>query len=93
MHRFDALHGGHTCASRLVQRGVPLKVVQEWMGHKAINMTMRYAHLAPANLLALRLFLHLFVSAVTCDTRNEGAADCQGELRERGASDVHQASI
>lgn len=42
----------HTCASRLVQRGVPLKVVQEWLGHKTIIMTMRYSHLAPANLAA-----------------------------------------
>lgn len=42
----------HTCASRLVQRSVPLKVVQEWMGHKTIQVTMRYAHLAPANLMA-----------------------------------------
>lgn len=40
----------HTCASFLVQRGVPLKVVQEWLGHKNITMTMRYAHLAPGNL-------------------------------------------
>jgi len=40
----------HTCASRLVQRGVPLAVVKNWMGHKTINTTMRYAHLAPENL-------------------------------------------
>ena len=40
----------HTCASRLVQRGVALKVVQEWMGHKAIQTTLRYAHLCPTNL-------------------------------------------
>lgn len=41
----------HTCASRLVQKGVHLRVVQEWMGHKTISVTMRYAHLSPANLL------------------------------------------
>jgi len=41
----------HTCASRLVQRGVHLRVVQEWMGHKTLQITMRYAHLSPANLL------------------------------------------
>ena len=40
----------HTCASRLVQRGVPLLVVQQWLGHKGINMTLRYAHLCPTNL-------------------------------------------
>jgi integrase len=41
----------HTCASRLVQRGVPLAMVQKWMGHKKIETTLRYAHLAPNSLL------------------------------------------
>lgn len=41
----------HTCASRLVQRGVPIKMVQEWLGHRTLTVTMRYAHLSPANLL------------------------------------------
>lgn len=40
----------HTCASRMVQRGVPLAVVQAWMGHSSITTTMRYAHLAPNSL-------------------------------------------
>lgn len=42
----------HTCASRMVQRGVALPVIRDWLGHKGITMTMRYAHLAPANLKA-----------------------------------------
>ncbi len=40
----------HTCASRLVQAGVPILTVKEWLGHKSIQVTMRYAHLAPKNL-------------------------------------------
>jgi len=40
----------HTCASRLVQRGVDPVRVQKWMGHANITTTMRYAHLAPKHL-------------------------------------------
>ena len=40
----------HTTCSRLVQGGVPLPHVKEWMGHKTITTTMRYAHLAPKHL-------------------------------------------
>ncbi len=44
----------HTCASRLVQAGVPILTVKEWLGHKSIQVTMRYAHLAPKNLYDAR---------------------------------------
>lgn len=42
----------HTCASRLVARGVPLAVVQKWLGHRTIQMTMRYAHVGDESLEA-----------------------------------------
>lgn len=38
----------HTFASWLVQSGVPIYTVAELMGHSTIQMTKRYAHLAPA---------------------------------------------
>ena len=37
----------HTFASRLVMRGVPLLTLSKLLGHASIQMTMRYAHLAP----------------------------------------------
>lgn len=40
----------HTCASRLIQKGVSLRVVGDWLGHKSLTVTMRYAHLSPTNL-------------------------------------------
>lgn len=40
----------HTCASRLVQRGVEILVVKQVLGHKTLAMTLRYSHLAPKTL-------------------------------------------
>lgn len=40
----------HTCASRLVQAGVPILSVKEYLGHKSMTVTLRYAHLAPKQL-------------------------------------------
>ena len=42
----------HTCASRLVQGGMDIYKVKEWLGHSDIKMTMRYAHLAPTNIVS-----------------------------------------
>ena len=46
--KFYTLHlCRHTTGSRLVQRGVPILLVKDWLGHEDIENTMIYAHLAP----------------------------------------------
>ena len=37
----------HSYGSHLAMRGVPLKVIQELMGHASMEMTLKYAHLSP----------------------------------------------
>lgn len=47
----------HTFASRLVQSGIGIQIVQDLLGHKTIKMTLRYAHLAPHNKTEARMAL------------------------------------
>ena len=40
----------HTTATRLIDKGIDLYTVKEWLGHSTIQVTERYAHLNPAKL-------------------------------------------
>lgn len=44
----------HTCATRLYDKTRDLMVVMRWLGHKNIQMTMRYAKLQPHDLANAR---------------------------------------
>ena len=37
----------HTFASHLAMRGVPMRAIQELLGHADLQMTLRYSHLTP----------------------------------------------
>lgn len=41
----------HSFCSHLAMRGAPPKAIQELAGHRSINTTMRYMHLAPESLI------------------------------------------
>lgn len=38
----------HTFASWMIQNGMPSPLISQLLGHSSINVTMRYAHLAPS---------------------------------------------
>lgn len=63
----------HTFASRLVMAGVSIHTVQQLMGHKTIQVTLRYAHLAPAHQLEAvqRLCDTGVAQSVATDTRTD----------------------
>lgn len=45
-HRFHDLR--HTFGTRMAAQGVPMRTLQEWMGHRDIQTTQRYADYAPS---------------------------------------------
>lgn len=46
-HRFHDLR--HTFGTRMAAAGVPLRTLQEWLGHKDLSTTQRYADYAPSH--------------------------------------------
>lgn len=65
----------HSFASRLVMAGVDLRTVAELMGHKTIQMTMRYAHLAPAfKLAAVERLVGVQEPVTPTDTKTDTSA-------------------
>jgi len=67
----------HTFATRLTTLGVPLRAIQELLGHSTIQTTCRYAHAEP---MALRTWIDLLDSTTT-------------PIREDWSPDGHQTTI
>ena len=44
----NTLFGAHQ--EDLAMNGVDLNTIREWLGHKTVTMTLRYAHLSPSHL-------------------------------------------
>lgn len=64
----------HTCATRLIVKGIDIYRVQKWMGHKSIKTTEKYLHLDPQQLKAA-------AAALEPDDRSGTVRDLIGDLQ------------
>ena len=88
IHNFHWHDLRHTFASRLRMAGVDLGTIQELMGHKTIQMTCRYAHLAPTYQLAAveRLTdVNRAVASEAPKVQTEGPTDTRTSTGDFGA--------
>ena len=70
----------HTFASRLAMAGVDLRTIADLMGHASIQMTMRYAHLAPSHKLSAVEKLMTAPTDTTTDTEVISESDAPTEV-------------
>jgi len=50
----------HTCCTNLIQKGIDIKSVMEWLGHSNLNTTNRYMQISPQGLMQVRDLLENF---------------------------------
>jgi site-specific recombinase XerD len=69
----------HTAATRLLQHGANLRIVQEFLGHSSIRMTERYTHVSAAALSDRVVWLrHSLDSRLP---HSSGGVECQADER------------
>lgn len=74
----------HTAGSYMAMTGIPLKAIQEIMGHRRIETTMRYAHLSPAHRTqAVKILADYMTSKIG---KNEGQSAQKSAQGKNGSS-------
>lgn len=76
----------HTYGSRLTADGVPLRHIMELMGHRSLNTTLRYSHLAQADLQSAARRLDKFAEII-------GATDTRTSTDTSSATTASSATI
>jgi len=80
----------HTAASYLVMGGVDLATVKEILGHREIEMTLRYSHLAPAHKASAMDKLGAVLEKITKPKECEAAHQAEAEKAPALAANLAQ---
>ena len=66
-----ALHNRHSYATHLLENGTDIKVIQELLGHKSLETTMIYTHVAQKKLAVVESPLDRLSSSSGIPAREE----------------------
>ncbi|MGA9240784.1 MAG: site-specific integrase, partial [Silvibacterium sp.] len=81
----------HTFASRLVMAGVDLRTVAELLGHRTLQMVMRYSHLAPEHQASA--VEQLVRGKNQRDTKADTGSFQSKKTRELGAVNIRTSAV
>jgi len=83
IHKRPRIHDlRHSCASNLMREGVPLPIIQRWLGHESIQTSVNtYGHLAPDALLVATQAASLSLVEALPEIEAAGSSDDLGASR------------
>lgn len=77
----------------MVDASINIFVIKEWMGHKRIETTLRYAHVRPENLDEALVKVRLFATAQNDNTPITAGLPAPHSLSTGGAFEGNMAQI
>lgn len=83
----------HTCATRLLDAGVNLYVIKEWMGHKVIETTLRYAHMKPENLEQALVKVGNYMAGGPQEARSSAGSDVPQSAPQHGEYHINSMAM
>ncbi|MEG9430539.1 MAG: tyrosine-type recombinase/integrase [Christensenellaceae bacterium] len=89
-NRYIRLHDlRHSCASLLLAKGIPMKEIQDWLGHSDYNVTANtYSHLDFSAKIQSAETISAALGSKTKNTPEEKIKELETKMKEMGINSI-----